>query len=117
MSGERVLVVEDDVAASRILKLVLGRDFEVIQAFTRSDALKNVSVQSPHLVVMDYRMPGPPAEEFIDSLRGQGFTGPIVLCTGMTEPTGLNVDAVVIKPYDPDDMVRTVAHALSSLSR
>ena len=114
MTSERILVVEDDEAASRVMKLALGRDYQVTQASTRSDALADAETLAPDLVLMDYLMPGPSAEDFIASLLELGFTGPIVLCTGMTKPLGLDVDAVVIKPYDPEELVRTVAATLNS---
>lgn len=110
----RILIIEDDAAAARVLSLVVGLSgYDHVHAQTREEALTSATEHLPDLVLMDYLMPGLPPEEFITSLRGLGMEGPVLLCTGLDRDVGLDVDGVIRKPYDPDDLAQQLSKWLA----
>jgi two-component system, OmpR family, phosphate regulon response regulator PhoB len=86
--------------------------YDHVHAQTREEALSSATEQLPDLVLMDYLMPGLPPEEFITSLRRLGMEGPVLLCTGLDRDVGLEVDGVIRKPYDPDDLAKQLSRWL-----
>lgn len=67
----RVLVIEDDLAIRRMVKLGLQHaGFEVKVAEDGATGLEMVEHDAPDLVVLDVRMPRMDGIEFLDRLRG-----------------------------------------------
>ena len=105
----RVLLIDDDEAMLRVMRLVLEEDgFLVETATSRADALAGLSAQQPDVVVMDYQMGGLAPEAFIEQAKAAGTTAPILLCTGRHEDLGLAVDDVLVKPFDIDELAARV---------
>ena len=101
----RVLVVDNDAATVRMMRLLLESEgFLVEGAPSREGALVQLAEQQPDVVIMDYMMGGMAPDAFIDAARASGLTAPILLCTGMQGDLGLEVDDVVLKPFNIDDL-------------
>ena len=101
-----VLLVDDDAPTRRVISLILRQaGYELREALSREDALVALENSLPAVVVMDYMMPGLEPRQFIDQVRARGFGGPIVLCTALSSPPDLPVDGVLLKPFDPDDLL------------
>ena len=104
-----VLIIDDDAATLRFMRLVLESEgFSVQTASSRADALAQMSVGQPDVVVMDYLMDGLAPDAFIEQARTSGLTAPILLCTGMQWDRGLAVDDVLVKPFDIDELARRI---------
>ena len=86
--------------------------YELAEAFSREDALVALEESLPAVVIMDYMMPGLEPSAFIDQIRARGFSGPIILCTALSSPPELPVDGVLLKPFDPDDLLAKLAELL-----
>ena len=70
--GVRVLVVEDDEAAARVVRLNLERQgFEVERAAHGADALRMLDERRPEVLLSDHVMPGMTGLELLDALRGR----------------------------------------------
>jgi PAS domain S-box-containing protein len=70
LSGVKVLVVDDESDARELLKVILGQyGAEVITAESAEEALNNLSLSLPHVLVSDIGMPGSDGYELIRRVR------------------------------------------------
>ena len=110
----RILVVEDDVHQSRILTFALRQEgYEVAEASTGYLALGEVARRDPHVILLDlYLSGGMNGREFLDQYRGSGGLAKVIVISGAGrgEPITKNlvVDEFVGKPFDLDQLVRSV---------
>lgn len=110
-----VLLIEDDPATTRLMRLILEGDGCTVEVVgSRDEALATLSGRDPALIIMDFLMGGLGPEEFIESARRGGFKGKMLLCTAMQKQPILKVDDVLLKPFDPGDLGRKVARLLST---
>lgn len=100
-----ILVVEDDVALCNLLRTHLEADgYTVVQAFDGLTALKMVEQQPPHLIILDWMLPGMDGLAVCRRVRQQHLT-PIIMLTARTEEVdtllGLEVgaDDYISKPF------------------
>jgi two-component system, OmpR family, alkaline phosphatase synthesis response regulator PhoP len=105
-----VLVVDDEPDIRYLLAVVLERaGYEVIEAAHGGPALEQVRSSQPRLVITDRMMPGMSGAELIERLRADEDTAgiPIVMLTAtpVGEPSA---DVVLMKPFDPDEMIEVV---------
>jgi len=78
-----VLLVEDDVAALRVITLNLEREGFEVRAFENpADALRDLVEAQPDVVVTDYRMPGMNGLEVLAEVRREWPRIPVILMTG-----------------------------------
>jgi DNA-binding response OmpR family regulator len=101
-----ILVVEDDVAICNLLRNHLEADgYMVIQAFDGPTALVAVELHQPHLIILDWMLPGMDGLAVCRRLR-QKYLTPIVMLTARTEEVdlilGLEVgaDDYISKPFN-----------------
>ena len=100
-----ILVVEDDRALSQLLCTHLEADgYTVVQAFDGPAALVAVEQQRPHLILLDWMLPGMDGLAVCRRLRQTHLT-PIIMLTARTEEVdqllGLEVgaDDYIAKPF------------------
>ena len=100
-----ILVVEDDRALSQLLCTHLEADgYTVVQAFDGPAALVTVEQQRPHLILLDWMLPGMDGLAVCRRVRQTHLT-PIIMLTARTEEVdqllGLEVgaDDYIAKPF------------------
>jgi DNA-binding response OmpR family regulator len=100
-----ILVVEDDVALSNLLRSHLeAAGYTVLQAFDGPSALATVEQMRPHLILLDWMLPGMDGLAVCRRLRQTHLT-PIIMLTARTEEVdqilGLEVgaDDYIAKPF------------------
>jgi DNA-binding response OmpR family regulator len=112
-SGSTVLVVDDDAALTRLLRLIL-RDggFHVRTAMNGRQALDEVTTDEPDVIILDLQMPVMDGRTFIREMHARGLH-PRVLVLSATgarrAQRELHADAAMEKPFEPEDLVETVA--------
>jgi len=119
----RILVVDDDVNIRAILRYRFEKeDFAVQLAANGIDALKEVGVQRPDLIVLDLMMPEMDGIQFLTELRGNPQTKriPVIILTALgPEPHGeqtqeLGAEGLVTKPFSPRRLVEKVRKTLGA---
>ena len=110
----RVLVVEDDPTLRRVIELMLeARGYVVDQARNGKAALDRMTELPPDVVVADLMMPLMDGHELLERMRAQPALEaiPVILLTGNLEAAraGLGADAVLTKPFEPADLITTIA--------
>jgi DNA-binding response OmpR family regulator len=118
MSGQTILVVEDEPSISEVLTLYLERaGFRVLIARDGRRAMELLKQKLPDLVVLDLMLPHVDGFTITRWLRAQGET-PIIMLTARREEAdrvgGLDMgaDDYVVKPFSPQELVSRVRAVL-----
>jgi CheY-like chemotaxis protein len=114
----RILVVEDDKAVARVIALMLGGPAaKIAMAANGWEALIKIGATARpfDVVITDHRMPRMNGLQLVERLRTKNFGGKIlVLSAHLTEEDirayeELNVDMMMTKPFDFDELQRAMA--------
>ncbi len=122
MPGLRVLLVEDDDDNRELMAEVLeSSGCQVLSAATGQEGLRTLSEHSVDVIVTDVGMPGMGGLEVARAAKAIAPRIPVVVVTGWAErediasARGREVDAVLIKPVDPDALTQTVSDVAQAL--
>jgi signal transduction histidine kinase len=113
----RVLVVDDDDAIRRMVKLTLAQRYEVFEASDAQEAIAMVEAHDIEVVVTDVTMPGMTGVEAMPLLRAKA-KGPIsvLLLTALGDQAHRNAaleagaDDYLAKPVDRRELLLRVQH-------
>ena len=118
MSGQTILVVDDEPSIVEIVTLYLQRaGYTVRSAADGHAALRALTAEKPDLVVLDLMLPGVDGLEITRRLRAEGET-PIIMLTSRSEETDrivgleMGADDYVVKPFSPQELVSRVRAVL-----
>ncbi|GAB4193761.1 MAG: response regulator transcription factor [Roseiflexaceae bacterium] len=118
MSGETILIVDDEPTIVEVVELYLRREGFVVQtAADGNAALAAVERRRPDLVVLDLMLPGLSGLEVTRRIRAGGAL-PIIMLTARGEETDrvvgleLGADDYVTKPFSPRELVARVKAVL-----
>jgi two-component system response regulator ResD len=118
MSGETILIVDDEPTIVEVVGLYLQREgFRVLTANDGNAALQTVEQQRPDLVVLDLMLPGLNGLEVVKRLRS-GSALPIIMLTARSEEADrvvgleLGADDYVTKPFSARELVARVKAVL-----
>ena len=113
-----ILVVEDEVDLNNLIRTQLEAEgHSVLQAFDGPAALRLVEVHHPHLVILDWMLPGLDGLAVCRQLRQQ-YVMPILMLTARTEEIdrvlGLEVgaDDYISKPFSIRELLARVRAVL-----
>ena len=101
-----VLVVDDDPSLRILCRVNLELDgFEVREAASIDEARGAVAAARPAVVFLDVNLGGTTSRPLLEELRAAGI--PVVLVTGTADIDEWRsaADAVLSKPFLPDDLV------------
>jgi two-component system phosphate regulon response regulator PhoB len=102
-----VMVVDDEPDIRHLLRVTLeSAGYGVVEAAHGEAALESVRRSPPQIVLTDRMMPRMSGGELIERLRADESTKaiPIVLISG-TRGVQPGADAVVRKPFDPNELI------------
>ena len=113
-----VLIVEDDQSLRVVIRMVLEREgYDVLEARDGGAALELMDGGRPDVIVADLRMPVMDGAELMGRLRSRPTTAsiPIVLLSGLVPDPVVSslADAVVIKPFEPADLLAAIRGSLA----
>jgi len=108
-----ILVVDDEPDICEVLEMALAREgYGVRAAQDRDTALRLIAEELPALILLDYRMPGLDAENFVAQLKLNGIAAPVVLMTAGKDPgqtaRQLGLGLYLSKPFELDVLLETV---------
>lgn len=114
----RVTVIDDDPSILAVVTDVLRDEgYEVDAHLNSVDALRAVTERTPHLVLLDMRMPVMDGWQFTRQLRERGIEVPIVVMTAAQDARAWaeEVGAVgyISKPFDIDHLLAEVERAVT----
>jgi len=113
MDTQKVLIVDDDVNITDVLRRVLARPGRRVMVANDSlEGFKTALDERPDLVILDVMMPGMSGRDVCWALRAEPTTRdtPIMMLSALNEPddevTGLQAgaDTYASKPFDPGEL-------------
>jgi DNA-binding response OmpR family regulator len=119
----KLLIADDSVTIQRVVELTFaGHDIQVVPVGDGDQAIARIPVERPDIVLADIGMPTPNGYEvsaFVKSHRELAHV-PVLLLAGAFEPVDdtrareVRSDGVIVKPFDPRQMVTRVRELLSA---
>ncbi len=114
-----VLIVEDDLTFSTMLKTWLGKkEFDVETASTSARARKILLSKEFDLVISDLRLPDQDGINLLSWLREQKKNTPFIIMTGYAEIQSavqcmkLGATDYISKPIQPDELLKKIKEAI-----
>jgi PleD family two-component response regulator len=126
MSKARLLIVEDDIDISNMLKIYFtGQGYEVDTATRGSEALKKTRQTLPHLIILDIMLPDIDGYEVCKTLRTNTRTShiPVIFLTQKDERSDklqgleLGADDYITKPFDIEELKLRAQNAIARAER
>ncbi len=126
MGKARLLITEDDVDISNMLKIYFsGLGFDVDTAMRGSEALEKTRHALPHLIVLDIMLPDIDGYEVCRTLRTNTRTShiPVIFLTQKDERSDrlqgleLGADDYITKPFDIEELKLRVQGAIRRSER
>ncbi|MBX3072493.1 response regulator [Candidatus Obscuribacterales bacterium] len=116
-----ILIVDDEVANLRLLRRVLGRDYDVLEATSGQEGLELLKKNTVSLIITDQRMPAMTGVQMLEQSLPVNPDAIKILLTGYTDVQAL-IDAInaghvykyIPKPWDADELKLTVRRALET---
>ncbi|MEW8397625.1 MAG: sigma 54-interacting transcriptional regulator, partial [Candidatus Thiodiazotropha sp.] len=118
MNRNRILLVDDDPDLLKLLSIRLtSAGYHVESASSAEQALANIALARPRVVITDLRMPGMDGMALFQHLHNEDPTLPVILLTAhgtipdAVQATKCGVFAYLTKPYDPKALLQLVERA------
>jgi len=122
MSGERVLVVDDNALSRKLLSDVLGAEgYNVRDVASGAEAFSAIAEAQPDLILLDIMMPGMDGFEVVRRLRADTATcaTPLVIVSALDDAgsrarlTAAGINAMLTKPIDRWELRSTLLRVLA----
>ncbi|MGB0712708.1 MAG: sigma-54-dependent transcriptional regulator [Gammaproteobacteria bacterium] len=118
--GSRILVVDDDPDVTELVSLWLRMDgYQVVTARSAGEALKQLDVVHPELVITDLSMPGMDGMELLDRIQAFDPTLPVMMVSGnagipdAVDATNRGVVSFETKPLKREPLLAAVSRAVA----
>ena len=121
--SSKVLIVEDDADAVKLVELYLRRDgHKVLTALDGAEGLRLARETKPDLVVLDLMLPGMNGFEVCRALREESDVAVVMLTARVEEQDrlaglDLGADDYVTKPFSPRELAARVRAVLRRTAR
>lgn len=105
----RVLVLDDEPHIANLVKMALRHKFEVVDAYTREEAMIIIEKKRPDIILLDIMMPGVDGFTICKNLKENPETEdiPVIILSARTQmmdkfkAIDLGAEDYITKPFDP----------------
>ena len=118
---ETILVVDDDVTFTQILKIFLSKNgYSVDVAHNVTDAARILDKGTYHLYLFDYRLPDGTGLDIMSAATNKNRKAPAIIMTSFndvrTSVQAMRMGAFdyIIKPINPDELLMVIKEALKN---
>lgn len=115
--GKRILVVDDELGVRESFNSFLEDEYTVSLASDGEEAIEKVKRESPHLVILDLRLPKLGGLEVLRIIRELSRNSGIIVISGINEvemavkAMKLGASDYLLKPLHLEDIRRAIAEA------
>jgi DNA-binding response OmpR family regulator len=118
----KILLVDDHSDIRRLIRITLGKAFEVLEAENGVSALEIVRRQKPDLIVLDVMMPGElDGLQVLDAIKSDPLLKQtrVIMVTARGQARdyddgmGRGADAYFVKPFSPLQLVSCIKDTLA----
>jgi len=123
MTRPKILIVDDSKPILSLLRVILGKKFDVYSAIDGFDAMNwLMSGHRPNLIISDLQMPNIDGQELSAYIANSSYYEgiPIIILSGADESEiqecckGMPITDYITKPFDPKELLEKVNRALQS---
>jgi two-component system, NtrC family, response regulator HydG len=115
----KVLLIEDDLTYSKIIKNFLEKNGYKVEACTGVEAGKSLFGRlTPDLVITDYRLPDGTGMQVLEHIISSDHPSPVILITNYSDirtavkSMKMGASEYITKPVNPDELLLAVNEAL-----
>ena len=122
MGAARILLVEDDAALARMIKVNMERagEFAVASAATGREARERADAEAFDLAIVDIGLPDMSGTVVLERLKASHPGLPVVVCSVFYDRQALidqeamrRADGLIGKPFEHDQLIATVKSVLA----
>lgn len=118
--AEKILIVEDDTDINNLIKAILNKQgYAVMQAFSGTEAILYLKMQSFRLMILDLMLPGLSGEELLKQVREElALELPVLILSAknaLADKVSLltyGADDYLTKPFEPAELSARVCALL-----
>jgi CheY-like chemotaxis protein len=113
---KKVLVVDDELNFTNLLRLHLADKYSIISANSGEEALEKAAKEHPDVITLDILMPGMNGIEVLRKLKKKKQTKsiPVILLTVLEKVEAASVFEHIRKPLDEAQLISSIERAISS---
>jgi CheY-like chemotaxis protein len=117
---KKILLVDDTITVTTLEKIILGNDYDYVEARNGLEAVERARAERPHLILMDLNMPVKNGIDALRELKDEDALKhiPVVIVTTRGEPAAIELcrslgcAEFITKPLDRDQLMLTVKRLL-----
>ena len=122
--SRRILIVDDDAELRHLVRMTLPSEgFDIVEAHDGADALEQIRVRVPDLVVLDWKMPERSGSAVLDELQTSHPDLPVIVLTAERGTShkalarALGARTYLTKPFSPLELLAKVEALLAEPPR
>lgn len=125
MAPIEIFIVDDHDVVREGLEAILGREADLVvvgSASSGEEALPMIAETNPHVVVVDYRLPGADGASLCCEIAESRLRAQVVILSAFIEEASVQAAlfagarAYVVKDVDTSEMIRAIRHAAAGVT-
>lgn len=116
ISKPKILIVDDSPMVRHYISELLSKDYDVTLAESSIDAIRNISLNKPDLVLLDYEMPVCDGRQMLAMIRSDQELAdmPVIFLTGRSDyesikkVKSLKAEGYLLKSLEPADIKKNI---------
>ncbi len=115
----KILVVEDEPVVRLAIRMILEKDYDILEAESISESLTLFDLKKPDLITLDLYLPDVEGMQGLQKFRQRSEKIPIILLSGHAsfklaqEALRLGATDYLTKPFTPKDLLETVQSVIT----
>lgn len=118
---QTILLVEDNRDMQTYIQNVL-RDYHVVSAYNGVEGIEKLANNKVDYIITDYMMPKMNGEEFIEKIKTENNSLPVLMLTAITDiqtkfrMLRLGIDDYITKPFEEEELLLRIKNGLKNYS-